>query len=105
MPIRRLCRALAVSLFLAGTTSACRTSGGVDGRYYSTSSGAFAFELKGGRVLTEQGEVNPLLVSYTVRGDSVFILPPGVDPSQALSLGIKPGGILDWGPLGSVQKK
>jgi hypothetical protein len=97
-------RRLAVSLLFAGAVAAC-SSGGVDGKYFNTVTGAFAFELKGGKVLDETGAVNPMFVNYTIRGDSVFIVPPGVDASQALVLGIKAGGVLDAGPVGSLKKQ
>ncbi len=103
MPIRRPCRVLAVSLILTGFAAAC-SSGGIEGKYYNTSSGAFAFELKGGRVLNAQGAVDELLMNYTVRGDSLFIAPAGVEVGQALALAIKGDGVLDSG-IGSLKKR
>ena len=104
MPIRRPIRTLVLSLVLAGAATAC-PSGGVDGKYYNTVTGAFAFELKDGKVLNQLGTPDAMLVAYTVRGDSVYIAPPGVDASNALVLGIKPGGILDAGAVGSLKKQ
>ncbi len=48
--------------------------GGVEGSYYNTVTGDFAFELKGGRVYTANGEEDPNL-KYEVRGDEVVLLP------------------------------
>jgi len=103
MPIRPTFRIVAVSLVLAGLGAAC-SSGGIEGKYYNTATGVFAFELKGGKVLNAQGVADGMLVNYTVRGDSVFIAPPGVEPGQALALAIKGDGVLDSGG-GSLQKR
>jgi hypothetical protein len=103
MPIRLPCRILAVSLVLTGFATAC-SSVGIEGKYYNTTAGAFAFELKGGKVLNAQGAVDELLMKYTVRGDSLFIAPPGVEAGQALALGIKGDGVLDSG-IGSLKKR
>lgn len=104
MPIRRPSRTLVLSLLMAGAAVAC-SSGGVDGKYYNTATGAFAFELKGGKVLNQLGAPDMMLVGYTVRGDSLYIAPSGVDAGNALVLGIKPGGVLDAGPVGSLKKQ
>lgn len=58
-----------------------------------------------GKVLNQLGTPDAMLMAYTVRGDSVYIAPPGVDAANALVLGIKPGGILDAGAVGSLKKQ
>jgi hypothetical protein len=41
---------------------------------------------------------------YTVRGDSVYLAPPGMPAGQAMALAIKGGGILDT-EAGSLRKQ
>ncbi len=101
MPSRHPLRVLAASLLLAG--AAC-SGGGIEGKYYNASTGAFAFELKDGQVLNADGTPGPLPMVYTVRGDSVFLAPPGVPAGQALALAIKGDGILDT-EAGSLRKQ
>jgi hypothetical protein len=46
----------------------------------------------------------PLPMIYTVRGDSVFLAPPGMPAGQAMALAIKGDGILDT-EAGSLRKQ
>ena len=96
-------RFLVASLLLAGVSAACG-GGGIEGKYYNTSTGAFAFELKNGQVLDAEGQPGLMPMAYTVRGDSVFLAPPGVPAGQALALAIKGGGVLDT-EAGSLKKQ
>ena len=101
MSSRYPARTLVASLLLAG--AACG-GGGIEGKYYNASTGAFAFELKDGQVLNAEGMPGPMPMAYTVRGDSVFLAPPGMPAGQALALAIKPNGILDT-EAGSLKKR
>jgi hypothetical protein len=103
MPSRHLARVFVASLILAGASAACG-GGGIEGKYYNASTGAFAFELKDGQVLNAEGMPGPLPMIYTVRGDSVFLAPPGMPAGQAMALAIKGDGILDT-EAGSLRKQ
>ena len=103
MPRRPSVRLLFAAFLLAGTGSGC-SRGGIEGKYYNTSTGAFAFELKDGQVLNVEGNPGPLPMVYSVRGDSVFLAPPGMPAGQALALAIKGSGILDT-EAGSLRKR
>jgi hypothetical protein len=87
---------------LAGAV-AC-SGGGIEGKYYNATTGAFAFELKDGQVLNAEGAPGPLPMVYTVRGDSVYLAPPGMPAGQAMALAIKGNGILDT-EAGSLRKQ
>jgi hypothetical protein len=101
MSSRHPAKSLIASLLLAG--AAC-SGGGIEGKYYNASTGAFAFELKDGQVLDAEGTPGLMPMTYTVRGDSVFLAPPGVPAAQALALAIKGNGILDT-EAGSLRKQ
>jgi hypothetical protein len=103
MPSRHPVRVLVASLLLAGAGAAC-SGGGIEGKYYNASTGDFAFELKDGQVLNAEGTPGPLPMTYTVRGDSVYLAPPGMPADQAMALAIKPNGILDT-EAGSLRKQ
>ncbi|HJR35221.1 MAG TPA: hypothetical protein VJ817_09755 [Gemmatimonadales bacterium] len=103
MPSLHSARALVASFLLAGAAAAC-SGGGIEGKYYNTSTGAFAFELKDGQVLNADGTPGPLPMVYTIRGDSVFLAPPGIPAGEALALAIKGNGILDT-EAGSLRKQ
>jgi hypothetical protein len=102
MPSRLPIRVLVGSFLLAGA-AAC-SGGGIEGKYYNATTGAFAFELKDGQVLNAEGTPGPLPMVYTVRGDSVYLAPPGMPAGQAMALAIKGGGILDT-EAGSLRKQ
>jgi hypothetical protein len=97
-------RHFAAGLILTTVFTAACGGGGVDGKYYNTQTGQFAFELKGGQVLNAQGLGGDAL-AYQVKGDSIYIGPKGGSIDQTMALAIKPGGVLDNGILGSVTKK
>jgi len=103
MPSRRP----AFPLVLAGTllvlTAAC-TGNDLEGKYYNTQTGEYAMELKGGKVLLPEGSPAADL-EYEVRGDSVFLRQPNDPPGESLLLMRQADGILDAGPLGSLQKR
>ena len=103
MPSLHSARILVASFLLAGIGAAC-SGGGIEGKYYNASTGAFAFELKDGQVLNADGTPGPLPMVYTIRGDSVFLAPPGIPAGQALALAIKGNGILDT-EAGSLRKQ
>jgi hypothetical protein len=100
MPTSRLASAAAL---LAATLAACGGSG-IEGTYYNEQTGARAFELKGGKVLDPQGMMGQELV-YKVKGDSLYLATTGADAQIMMSFGIKPGGVLDLGILGSLKKR
>ena len=102
MPSLHSARPLAAS-FLLALAAAC-SGGGIEGKYYNASTGAFAFELKDGQVLNAEGTPGPLPMVYTIRGDSLFLAPPGMPAGQALALAIKGGGVLDT-EAGSLRKQ
>ena len=102
MSSRHSARLLAAFFLLSGA-AAC-SGGGIEGKYYNASTGAFAFELKDGQVLNADGTPGPLPMVYTIRGDSVFLAPPGIPAGQALALAIKGDGILDT-EAGSLRKQ
>jgi hypothetical protein len=90
-------------LFVALTT-ACSSGGGIEGKYYNSTSGEFAMELKGGTVTSMQGqEGRPM--TYEVRGDSLVIHDPGHGMADQMTFGIEKDGTLSLGPLGSLTKK
>ena len=97
-------RALAMSLALLGAGASCGSGGGIEGKYVNTATGAFAFELKGGKVLNVEGQPGILPMTYTVRNDSVFIAPPGMPADQALGFAIKGDGVLE-SAVGSLKKQ
>lgn len=78
--------------------------GGVEGSYYNTVTGDFAFELKGGRVYTANGEEDPNL-KYEVRGDEVVLLPKDGAEEGELRLQREPDGVLSMGMLGKIKKR
>jgi hypothetical protein len=104
MPFRPSGLRLAPTLVLiAALTTAC-TSGGIEGKYYNSQSGQFAMELKGGLVLSMQGqEGRPM--TYEVKGDSLVIQDPRGGMADQMTFGIEKDGTLSLGILGSLTKK
>ena len=95
----------ATVVLLAVLMSACGSGGGgIDGKYYNSVSGEFAMELKGGKVVSMQGqEGRPM--TYEVKGDSLIIRDPRHGMADQMTLGIERDGTLSLGPLGSLTKK
>jgi hypothetical protein len=89
---------------LAILTTACAGGGGIEGKYYNSASGEFAMELKGGRVLTMQGQEGRTM-TYEVKGDSLVIHDPRGGFADAMMFGIQKDGSLSLGILGSPTKK
>ena len=104
MSMRPSSGALTASLALIGAGAACGSGGGIEGKYVNTETGAYAFELKGGKVLNVEGQPGILPMTYTVRNDSVFVAPPGMPADQALGFAIKGGGVLE-SAVGSLKKQ
>ena len=92
-----------VGLLLLAGGAAC-SGGGLEGKYYNATTGAFAFELKDGQVLDVDGTPGLLPMNYTVRGDSLYLAPSGMPADQAMALAIKGNGILDT-EAGSLKKQ
>jgi len=91
-------------LGLAALTFACSSGGGIDGKYYNSRTGEFAMELKGGQVLTMQGQEGRAM-TYEVRGDSLVIHAPQGGMADLMTFGIEKDGSLSLGILGSLTKK
>lgn len=71
---------------------------------YNSTSGEFAMELKGGRVISMQGqEGRPM--TYEVKGDSLVIHDPQGGMADAMTFEIEKDGTLSLGILGSLTKK
>jgi len=104
MPARHPSR-LPASLILAVALTAACGGGGVDGKYYNTASGEFAFELKGGKVIGATGMMSGLDLVYQVKGDSLYLGEKGGSKDDTMVFGVKPGGVLDLGIMGSLTKK
>ncbi len=96
-------RALATLSCFALSVTACSSGGGIEGKYYNSMSGAFAMELKGGKVLTMQGQEGRAL-TYEVRGDSLVIHDPRGGLADQMTFGIEKDGSLSLGILGSLTK-
>jgi hypothetical protein len=86
---------------------ACGSSGvgNIEGKYYNTSTGDFALELKGGKVVSAQGLMQGMELAYRVRGDSLVLDNPRTPDSEDLVLGIEKDGSLSAGLLGSIKRK
>ena len=105
MPYRRSASPVAAFLVMvAAGTSACSSGSGIEGKYYNSNSGEFAMELKGGKVLSMQGQ-NEQGMTYEVRGDSLVIHAPGGGLADEMTFGIESDGTLSLGILGSLTKK
>lgn len=89
---------------LAILTTACSGGGGIDGKYYNSRSGEFAMELRGGKVLTLQGQEGRAL-TYEVKGDSLIIHDPRGGFVDQMTFGIEKDGTLSLGILGTLTKK
>jgi len=100
-PISRTATSLAL---FATLTTACTGGGGIEGKYYNSTSGEFAMELRGGKVLSAQGQEGRAL-TYEVKGDSLVIHDPRGGFADAMTFGIEKDGTLSLGILGSLTKK
>lgn len=103
MPSRPSALRLALASALLLLAPACAASD-IEGRYYNTATGEYAMELKGGKVILPEGSP-PAEIGYEVRGDSVFLRQPTDPVGEALVLIRQADGILDAGPMGSLQKR
>lgn len=103
MPSRRPAFRLALASSLLLLAPACAGSD-IEGKYYNTATGEYSMELKGGKVILPEGSPAADL-EYEVRGDSVFLRQPTEPVGEALVLMRQPDGILDAGPMGSLQKR
>ena len=95
----RLAAALAAVAVLA-----CGGGGGLEGKYYNSASGEFAMELRGGKVVTMQGQEDRSL-TYEVKGDSLVIRDPKGGFVDQMAFHIEKDGTLSLGILGSLTKK
>jgi len=77
---------------------------GIEGKYYNSSSGEYALELKGGKVTYAQGMLEGQDLVYEVRGDSLVIRPPQGDAEEELVFGIESDGTLSLGMFGTLTK-
>lgn len=102
MPARPFRRPLFAAVFAAALLASACGSGGIDGKYYNSASGEFAMELKGGRVITMQGQEGRAL-TYAVKGDSLVISGQGM--ADGMTFHIEKDGTLSLGILGSLTKK
>ncbi len=96
-------RFIAALTGFAVLVSACSGGGGIEGKYYNSRSGEFALELKGGKVLTMQGQEGRVM-TYEVRGDSLVIHDPRGGLVDQMTFGIEKDGSLSLGLLGSLTK-
>lgn len=96
---RGLASALALAL-LAG----CGGAGGIEGRYFNTQSGDFAFELKNGKVYSFTGEEDPSL-EYEVRGDKVVVRPRGESLMGEMVFTRQGGGELSLAGMMTLKKE
>jgi hypothetical protein len=105
MTIRTLGLRLGASLvLLAALTTSCKSGGGgIEGKYYNSASGEFAMELKGGKVVSMQGQEGQGM-TYEVRSDSLIIHDPRGGMADQMTFGIEQDGSLSLGPLGSLTK-
>jgi hypothetical protein len=102
MPFRSSLRFVPTAVLFAALATAC-AGGGIEGKYYNSSSGEFAMELSGGKVLSMQGqEGRPM--TYEVRGDSLVIHDPRGGMADQMTFGIEKDGTLSLGILGSLTK-
>lgn len=99
---RSLSRPL-TGLILALTLAAC-TPSGIEGKYYNTATGEFAMELKGGKVISMQGQESGDL-TYEVKGDSLVIHAGPNGFVNGMTFGIEKDGTLSLGILGSLTRK
>ncbi len=97
----RLPQAVSCAALLA--VVAC-SGGGIDGKYYNSMTGEFAMELKGGQVLTMQGQEGRAM-TYQVKGDSLVIHDPRGGFADQMAFHIEKDGSLSLGILGSLTKK
>ena len=80
------------------------SGGGIEGKYYNSMSGEFAMELRGGKVITMQGQEGRTM-GYEVKGDSLIIHDPRGGFANEMAFHIEKDGTLSLGILGSLTKK
>lgn len=98
-------RRSAILAALVLVTAACTSGGGgIEGKYYNSTSGEFAMELSRGKVVSMQGQEGREM-TYDVRGDSLVIHDPQHGFADAMTFGIGQDGTLSLGILGTLTKK
>jgi hypothetical protein len=90
-------------VLLSALASACSGGSAIDGKYYNSTSGEFAMELAGGKVVSMQGQ-GAQSMTYEVRRDSLVIHDPRHGMADEMTFGIERDGSLSLGPLGSLTK-
>jgi hypothetical protein len=88
---------------LLAATTACSSSGWIEGKWYNSRSGELAMELQGGKVVYAQGQEGRDM-TYEVKGDSLVIHDPRSGLGDGLTFGIEKDGTLSLGLLGSLTK-
>ena len=101
MSTRHTGSAAGILLMLGGLVTACG-NGGLEGRYYNSSTGEFALELQSGGKLEMQGAVGEGL-TYEVKADTVFIK-GGRGLAEGMYFIRLPNGDLSLEPLGTLTK-
>jgi hypothetical protein len=101
MSTRHVGPAAGVLILLSGFATACG-NGGLEGRYYNSSTGEFALELQSSGKVEMQGAEGEGL-TYEVKADTVFIK-GGRGLAEGMYFLRLPNGDLSLEPLGRLTK-
>lgn len=92
-----------VAVLMGILAAGCSSGSSVEGKYYNSASGEFALELRGGKVVSMQGQ-NTGSMTYEVKADSLVIHDPqGI--TDGMTFSIEKDGSLGLGPFGSLTRK